>query len=293
MPSALSSRNKSAARSPSRGAEVGPESATYHSNALARGLTLMESLAGSRAPRTLNDLVEATGLPKSTLVRLLSVLDEMDYVVRVDARPSYRLGHKVLRLSDAYLSALDLSVVADTYLAPLAERTGQTANLGMLDGAQVIHVCVHEPDRPIRFQADVGMRDYVHCTGLGKVLLAHAEADEVGAHLPPEPYAAFTEHSITGYDEFVRELRRTRRRGYAFDDEERSHGLRCVAVPVMVDGECLAAVSVSGASGEFDPDRRQLYVDRLTETAAELADDPDTVAALRVARRALQPAAHD
>lgn len=268
----------------------GPESATYHSNALARGLMLMESLAGSQEPRTLNDFVDATGLPKSTLVRLLSVLDEMDYVVRVDARPAYRLGHKVLQLSDAYLSALDLSDVADPFLAPLAERTGHTANLGMLDGTQVIHVCVHEPDRPIRFQAAVGMRDHAYCTGLGKVLLAHVTSDALAAHLPSEPFTRFTEHTITGYDEFLRELRRTKRRGHAFDDNERSHGLRCAAVPVSVDGECLAAVSVSGASGEFGPDRLQSYVDRLTETAAELAGDPDTVAALRVAHRSLQPA---
>lgn len=167
------------------------------------------------------------------------------------------------------------------------EGTGQTANLGLLDGNQVIHVCVHEPDRPIRFHAALGMRDHAYCTGLGKALLAYAGSDELAEHLPPEPFPRFTEYTITSGDELTRELGRIRRRGAAIDDNERSHGLRCVAVPVLINGVCLAAVSVSGASGEFTPDRQQLYVDRLKETASELADDPDTAAALRIVHQSL------
>lgn len=267
-----------------------PASANYHANALARGLALMELLATGDEPQTLVEISDATGLPKSTLVRLLAVLNEMDYIVRVDDRPSYRLGHKVLRLSNAYMSSLDLSVVADAYLAPLAERTGQTANLGMLDGDRVIHVSVHEPDRPIRFQASVGMRDHTYCTGLGKVLLAQLSESERDQHVPDDPFERYTDQTITSMDELNRELTRIGRDGYGFDDNERSVGLRCVAVPVEVDGVCLAAVSISGPSGEFGPDRLQGYLDRLRATAAELAGDPDTAAALHIVHRSLRPA---
>lgn len=267
-----------------------PASANYHANALARGLALLELLADGDEPKTLVEISGETGLPKSTLVRLLAVLNEMDYVVRVDDRPSYRLGHKVLRLSNAYMSSLDLSVVADRYLAPLAVRTGQTANLGMLDGDQVIHVGVHEPDRPIRFRASPGVRDHSYCTGLGKMLLSRLDPDHLAEHVPAVPFERFTDDTITTMDELIRELRRIQRRGYAFDDNERSVGLRCVAVPVELDGECLAAVSVSGPSGEFGPDRQQSYLERLSETAAELAGDPETAAALRIVHSSLRPA---
>lgn len=267
-----------------------PASANYHANALVRGLVLLELLATGPDPMTLSEISEATGLPKSTLVRLLSVLNEMDYIVRVDDRPSYRLGHKVLRLSDAYMSSLDLSVVADRYLGPLAVRTGQTANLGMLDGDQVVHVAVHEPDRPIRYRASAGVRDHSYCTGLGKMLLSRLAPEQLATHLPADPFPRFTDSTITTMDELTRELRRTQRRGYAFDDNERSVGLRCLAVPVQVDGECLAAVSVSGPSGEFGPDRQQSFLERLMESAAELAGDPDTAAALRIVHDSLRPA---
>lgn len=267
-----------------------PASANYHANALARGLGLLELLATGDGPKTLIEISAATGLPKSTLVRLLAVLNEMHYVVRVDDRPSYRLGHKVLRLSESYTSTLDLSVVADTYLAALARQTGQTANLGMLDGDQVIHLGVHEPDRAIRFRTSLGARDHAYCTGLGKVLLSQVDAATLAEHIPASPFPRFTDTTVTTMDELVRELRRVERRGYALDDNERSIGLRCVAVPVEVDGVPLAAVSVAGPSGEFDRDRQQTFLEVLRETAAELAADPDAATALTLVHRSLRPA---
>jgi len=270
--------------------EVRPASANYHAHALVRGLALLEQMATQSHPLTLNDFADGTALPKSTLVRLLSVLCELEYAVRVDDRPSYRLGHKVQRLATAYVSSLDLSVVADAYLTPVAESTGQTANLGVLDGRQVLHICVNEPNRPLRFTAAPGTRDHCYCTGLGKMLLAHVPVDLLPSCVPPEPFPAFTEQTITSLDELTRELRRTLRRGYAVDDNERSAGLRCVAVPVEIDGECLAAISVSGPSAEFTASQQNSFVASLQEVSAQLAVDPDFNAALRIVHRSLRAA---
>ena len=260
-----------------------PASANYHANALARGLALLEVLAAESQPLTLKDLSNSTALPKSTLVRLLAVLSEMEYVVRLDERPSYRLGHKVHRLASSYLSTLDLTVVARAYLRPLAERTGQTANLGVLDGDQVLRLCVVEPDRPLRFTTALGSRAHAYCTALGKALLA----DLPDAALPAEPFPAFTARTITSVDDLHRDLRRTARRGYALDEGEHSFGLRCVAVPVRVDGRCLAALSVSGPAGEFTSARQHEYVALLDEAAKIMPDDPDFTTALRIVHRSL------
>lgn len=267
-----------------------PASANYHANALARGLALLEMLAEAPEPLTLNEFNDATALPKSTLVRLLAVLTEMEYIVRVDERPAYRLGHKVQGLASAYVSTLDLTVVAESYLKPVAEQTGQTANLGVLDGDQVLHICVAEPDRPLRFTTMLGARDHTYCTGLGKVLLSALPAEQLGQVLPPEPFHAFTEHTLTTRAELQRDLDRVNRRGYALDDNERNTGLRCVAVGVHVDGRVMAAVSVSGPAGEFGTAKRQEYVAVLDGVAKELADDPDFAAALRIVHRSLRPA---
>ncbi|WP_433206001.1 IclR family transcriptional regulator [Dactylosporangium sp. CS-047395] len=267
-----------------------PASANYHANALARGLALLEMLAAEQEPLTVNDLSESTALPKSTLVRLLAVLAEMEYVVRVDERPSYRLGHKVQRLASAYISSLDLTVVAEAYLRPVALSTGQTANLGVLDGDQVLHICVAEPDRPLRFTTAIGARDHTYCTGLGKMLLSELPDDDLAALLPAEPFPSFAENTVTTVADLRRDLKRTAKRGYALDDHERSAGLRCVAVGVRIGGELLAAVSVSGPAGEFTAQKQQEYVAALDEVAKAMSDDPDFTAALRIVHRSLRPA---
>lgn len=269
--------------------DVRPASANYHANALARGLALLELLAAGPQPQTLNDFSDGTGLPKSTLVRLLSVLTEMDYVVRADERPSFRLGYKVQGLATAYIASLDLSGLAGGYLASLAKGTGQTANLGVLDGEHVLHVCVIEPNRPLRFTAATGSRDHAYCTGLGKLLMSRLDPSNISSCTPPEPFPAFTDNTITNLDQLSRELRRVARRGYALDDNERSIGLRCVAVPIELDGECLAAVSVSGPSGEFTPAKQEDFVELLTEVAGKLAADEDFGTALRILHRTLRP----
>ncbi len=263
-------------------------SANYHSHALARGLALLELLADGPQPLTLFDFHQRTGLPKSTLVRLLAVLAELEFVVRVDERPAFRLGHKLLTLSTAYVSALDLSVVAGPHLHTLATATGQTTNLGLLDGDQVLHVCVEQPSRPIRFTAMTGTRDAAYCTALGKLLLAQLAADQWAGHLPAAPFPARTSKTITTADELARELRRTARRGYALDDNENAVGLRCLAVPVEVAGETMAALSVSGPSAEFTAERLKGYLEPLHATAAALAASADVAAALRVVQRSLR-----
>ncbi|QWF84940.1 IclR family transcriptional regulator [Amycolatopsis sp. CA-230715] len=279
---------------PPRGAvdEARPASANYHANALARGLALLELIAAQGKPLTLSEFSDGTALPKSTLVRLVAVLTELDYLVRVDDRPSYRLGHKVQGLATAYLATLDLSTAASPHLLPVAEQTGQTANLGMIDGDQVLHACVAEPDRPLRFTTATGARDHLYCTGLGKLLLAQLDSELVAACLPVQPWPAFTESTHTTLEPLHRELLAIAGRGYALDDNERSAGLRCVAVPVPVrgeTGESFAAISVSGPTGEFAPAQQQAYVARLRQAAADLAADPEVAAALRLAQRSLRP----
>jgi DNA-binding IclR family transcriptional regulator len=252
----------------------------YHTHALARGLLVLESVAAQRNPATLTDIHESSSLPKSTIVRLLSALVDEEYLVRVDDRPSYRLGHKVMSLANAFVDALSVPDLARPHLVSLAAQTRQTANLAVLDGTHVIHVAVEHPVRPLRFDASVGDRAIPYGTGLGKVLLAGLPPAEVAAHLPPTPWVASTPTTITSPQKLTPVIAAVRKQGYAYDDEEWDEGLRCLAVPVTVDGTTLAALSVSGAAGEFSDDVRPRFLTLLRSTAESLAHDRTIVAAL-------------
>jgi DNA-binding IclR family transcriptional regulator len=269
------------------------EGGNYHTHALTRGLHILELFSRHDPPLTLTDIHEKSGLPKSTLVRLLSALSAGEFIMKVDERPAYRLGHKVLKLADAYVSSLDISQLAGGHLDTLSRQTRQTSNIGVLDGDQVLHICVRTPARSLRFEQAAGSRAPAYCTGLGKVLLGALDPTDVAAHVMAEPFTRLTDRTITSHAELDSELRRTRRRGHAIDDNEHSVGLRCLAVPLEHAGETLAALSVSGPSGEFGPQDQRRHLDALRETAERLIADPDVVTALRqiytTLRRSMAP----
>lgn len=260
---------------------------TYHVAALTRGLTVLTELAALGAPSTLTTLSERTKVPKSTLVRLLSVMTALNYVTRTDARPAFWLGPAVMPLARAYAASLDITAVAKPALARVAAESGQTANLGILDGAEIVHLCVVEPDRPIRFLAAPGSRDGTYHTGLGKLLLAYLDPAEVLSHLPAEPFPARTSHTIRHLDDLTSRLAVIRQAGYAFDDQEGDLGVRCLAVPVRIDGLVIAALSISGPAGELDPGAHPGFVRLLHAAAASLAGSEQFRFLLGEALRAL------
>lgn len=259
----------------------------YHAHALARGITILRGLGASDEPMGLGEMQDATGLPKSTLVRLFSVLEQERLVLRVDDTPRYVLGAGLLELVEPIREGLDSTLLARGYLRRLAHQTGQTANLGVLDGAEVLHLCVEEPDRPIRFRSQTASRDAAYCTGLGKALLAALPADRLESHLPPsEPYPRHGPNTATTREHLLAELRRVRADGVAFDDEERDFGVRCIAMPIPWEG-VLAAVSISGPAGELGPESHDRLRRWLADTAEELARDIQLREAVRIVADAM------
>ena len=254
----------------------------YHAHALARGLGVLQELAAARKPLTLRELHDVTELPKPTLVRLLNVMEGMSFVVRVDDRPSFELGHSVVGLAEAYLENVDVEALAAPHLRTLAKATGQTANLGVLDGRQVLHLSVEEPDRPVRFNAVSGSRADAYCTGLGKLLLSRLPEDAVADHVPPSPFPRHTRTTIVTLDDLLEDRRQTLDNGYAYDDEESDYGVRCLSVALGTEGQPLAAISVAGPAGELTPDLHVGFLEHLRSARADMESDGDLTAALRL-----------
>ena len=155
-------------------------------------------------------------------------------------------------------------------LKQLAASSSQTANVAILDGPDVVHLCVVEPDRPVRFRSSTGSRDGAYRTGLGKALLAFAAPDRLSDHLPPEPFPALTKRTITTRRAMLIELEQVRRAGYAFDNEEGDVGVCCLAVPIRQGSEVVAAVSVAGPAGEFGVSAGDKLLPPLREAAFSL-----------------------
>jgi DNA-binding IclR family transcriptional regulator len=211
---------------------------------LDRALSLLDLVSFSDHELSLGEFASRSGLTKSTTHRLLRTLELRGFVARTPVSGSYRPGLKNFR-------GFQGGPLVHRALADLAERSGETANLGALAGAMVLYVDRADSPQALRWQLGVGERVPAHCSGLGKAILAHLRADAVERLLPPR-LEAVTEHTITDRRGFLDQLAGVRRRGYALDDEEFMEGVRCVAMPIIgPGGEAVAAVSISGPAFRF------------------------------------------
>ncbi|MDW8065477.1 MAG: IclR family transcriptional regulator [Anaerolineae bacterium] len=215
------------------------------SQALARGLRILQQFSLERPEWTLSELGEATNLPLPTVHRLLRTLMAYRFVEQDPATRRFRLGSGVVQLIGPALHALRLPEIARPYVRQLSDALGETANLAILEGAQVLYLVSYASPCLLRVQTYVGLLLPAHCTALGKCLLAYLDEEEARARLGPEPYPARTPFTKTRWRDLVLDLRRIRRRGYALSHQEYELGLNACAVPVWKGDQVCAAINLS------------------------------------------------
>jgi IclR family acetate operon transcriptional repressor len=203
--------------------------------AVERTVGVLQALAATPAGASLTELVKATGIPTTTLHRMLSVL-RGSALVRETADGRYALAAGTMTLSRAYLDGIDLRQEALQVMRPLSARTGETIHLGVLALSQVVYIEKVESPAPVRMYSRVGDTNSALTTALGRAILAASPAPvDSPAFLAPE------------LDERVRAA------GYATDLQENEIGICCVAAPVLDHtGRVTAGLSISVPASRFD-----------------------------------------
>ncbi|MGH3357888.1 MAG: IclR family transcriptional regulator [Nocardioidaceae bacterium] len=232
---------------------VSSSKASGSAKSLVKGIALVDLVATSDAAPRLVDLVECSGLPRPTALRLLDVLCRAD-VLRVEAQGTYTLGPRVVGWGQSFLNRVDLQRHASDLVEELVAVSGETCFLGVLDRNTVLYIgAVHSP-HAIRPAARVGSRMPLHSTGIGKALLAWSDEAERDSLLP-EPLERRTPNTITNRAALSEHLDGVRTRGYAIDEIENEDGVRCVAAPIRDHtGTTVAALSVSAPAYRFSAD---------------------------------------
>jgi transcriptional regulator, iclR family len=214
---------------------------------LDRGLDLIERLATAENGMTISELVAETGLPKSTIHRILATFADRHYVEKNEETSVYSLGYKFVELASLYLNKIVLKTEAEPVMHTLAQVLHATTYLGVLENNEVMYLQRTEPRNSLRLYTSIGKREPLYCTALGKVLLASLplkEFEHVAQHLSYEPY---TPNSITNYEDLARDVMLVRKRGYATDRGEHTVDSSCLAVPIYdYTRKVMAALSVSG-----------------------------------------------
>jgi IclR family acetate operon transcriptional repressor len=232
-----------------------------------RAFDVLEALAED-GPMSLSRLADQVDLPLTTVHRLVGSLTGLGYVVG-DSAKQYSLAPRLIHLGER--AGRTFSRWAVPLLTRLVDEVGETANLAMLDGDQVVYVAQVPSKHSMRMFMEVGRRAHPHCTAVGKVLLARMPVDDVAAMARRTGLPAQTEHTLTTLPELTDALDRVREAGYALDEGEQEVGVRCVAVPV--GSSMPLAMSVSGPAPRMTDDLIARAVPRLTAVAESLASD--------------------
>lgn len=245
----------------------------YTVKALVKALRILECLAEDEQPSyTLTELSRRLHLHVSTVHRLMVNLLREGFVEQDPATGGYVLGFRVLRMGLRVLDRLDVRRVAQPLLRELNQKTQETVHLAILRGDHAVSIEKIPSPQPVGLDAPLGGEMPLHCTGVGKALLAY-QGEEMLARLAKSPgLPRMTGRTITSLLQLKKELDHIRERGYAVDNEEIVEGLRCVAAPVFDhDGRAVAAFSVAGPATRITMERVPEIARLVFETGREIS----------------------
>ena len=214
---------------------------------LERGLDIIEQLAASEKGMSIMELSIATGLPKPTVHRILGTFAERHYIEKDPETSIYSIGNKFVEIASIYLNKIVLKTEAEPIMRRLAAAFKATSYLGILEGLDVVYLERIEAFNDLRTYTEIGKREPLYCTALGKVLMAAMPKEEF-EHLAQQfSYAPLTSKTLTDYSELARDVEKVRVTGYALDPGEHTEGSSCLAVPIRdYTGQVIAAMSISG-----------------------------------------------
>ncbi len=218
---------------------------------LDRAIMVLQRL-GEMGSATLSELSSDLDQSPATVYRVLVTLQGRDLAEFTEDGQVWQIGAGAFLIGSRFLRRTSLVERARPVLRALMATTGETANLGVAKGAEVLFVSQVETQSNIRAFFPPGSVSDMHASGIGKALLAFMAPDQRDAVLGDRALTAYTAHTLTARDALARDLADTRARGYAVDRDEKTDGMRCIAAPVFdASDEVVAGISVSGPSGRL------------------------------------------
>ncbi len=237
---------------------------------LDRAMAVFEHLS-TRSGVSLSALSDQLGESTATLYRILFTLETRGLVEFDQGQQLWHIGPGAFIIGARFLRRTSLVERARPILRKLMEETGETANLGVAQGDQVLFVSQVETHANIRAFFPPGSLSPLHASGIGKALLAFMDPDQCDRILSQNARERFTEHTLCQADLLKADLALTRERGYSIDGEEKNLGMRCIAAPVFNNyGEAVAGLSVSGPTSRVSPDMVADLAEAVRQAAAAL-----------------------
>lgn len=236
-------------------------------------LTLFEQLILQGEPLRLIDLASMLDMKNSTTLRFLTALVNKGYVQQDKETLRYYPTYKICALANRVNMHMDLRELAHPYLKRLSRLFGESACISVEDQMRSVYIDItRETDQTLMMVQNVGNAVPMHCTGNGKLLLLNYSDKALDRLIESEGLVKFTENTITDKEQLKAELERIRQRGYAYDEEEREIGIRCLAFPIYnAAGKVAAGLSVTGPASRMTDALIEPRLEEFREIALEIS----------------------
>ncbi|MEL7564159.1 MAG: IclR family transcriptional regulator [Dehalobacterium sp.] len=239
-----------------------------------RALSILEILENSSELLGVTEISNRLSLHKSTLFGLLTTLENKGFVFQDSQTGKYGLGLRVLELGQKVIARMDLRNQARPFLKKIMETYGETVHLVIRDNEEVVYIDKVEGPQTIGPISQIGKRNPVHCTGVGKCLLAFLTDEEQDILLSKIQLKCYTQNTITNHEVLKEHFALIRRQGYSIDNEEIEIGLRCVAAPIFdYNGTIIGAISIAGPSARLTDQRIQELIKPVKECALAISQN--------------------
>jgi len=244
----------------------------YPIKVLNKTFSILEILLQQGSAMNMTELSKKLDLYPSTTHRILDTLRHWGYVEQDLNTQKYQLGLKLLELGMAKLHQMDLVREATPYLKELVKQCNETVHLGVLEEGEVLYLAKEESSQTIRMISYVGKRAPLHCTALGKILLAYMPEEERKKILEDRGLPRLTENTITDRNKLEKELSKIQKQGFALDQEENEKDVQCIAAPIRnCQGEVIAALSISSPAFRIDKNAQNNLKEALLETSKNIS----------------------
>lgn len=245
----------------------------YYIKSVIKSLNILNLFSNSRYELSISEISKKLGLGISTTYRLLGTLKYKNYIEQNPHNLKYKLGYAFL--NKAFLVSNDESNIIKKsmpYLEKLRDFTKESISLAVLDGANIVYIAKADSYEILRTNIEIGKKLPAYKTALGKILLAHLSPEQFNRLFDKDKLLISDPGFNLNISEFKQYLRKVRKEGIAFDDEEATPGIRCMAAPIRgIDGEVSTAISISGPKTRFSLRKINLWKKELIKTAKEIS----------------------
>jgi DNA-binding IclR family transcriptional regulator len=238
-----------------------------------RAIDIINLISKKESSVTITEISNALDIPKSSAFELLYTLVEKGYLeIENENYKTFNLGIKLFEAGASFLAKTDLHKEAWPFLESAAFKSGETAFLGTEDDGDIVYLDKVEGPSLIRTTAILGSRNPMHCTGLGKALLAAYPEKRVQEIVSKKGFIKRSQNTITNYEDLIKDLEAIRARGYSIDDREGEDELYCFAAPIYdLAAKPIAAISITTIPNKIDDLKHKEFSSIIVEAAMSIS----------------------